>query len=107
MSWFSDFFMTRAIANMLGFKGLERDVFFALNYLTHQQKKRPSSYVSRKKIVCDDEEKAEQSEPDLIVQCTKETYVKSIKYVANYLSENDNRGKTARIEIYKTVKLEE
>lgn len=112
MGWFSDFFMTRALANMFGFKGIERDVFFALNYLNHQKTpiKRKKTVINRnseKKEKSEEENKSEYNyEPDLIVQCTHETFPQSIKCVSDYLSQKENRSKTARIEIYKKVIIE-
>lgn len=104
MSWFGDFFMTRAIANAFGFKGLERDVFFSLNYLNHQKK--PKKRIVNKKCEIKESTDEKEYEPDLVVQCTNDTFIESIKCVSNYLSEKDNHYKTARIEVYKKVIIE-
>lgn len=110
MSGFDDFFMTRAIANFFGFKGLERDVFFALNYLNHQKKKPVRTVSSEPKVVQAPKPIIEaKKEPDLIIQCTKETFIKSFEVAADYLfsPENIGKNKTARIEMYKKVIVEE
>lgn len=110
MSGFDDFFMTRAIANLFGFKGLERDVFFALNYLNHQKKKPVRKVSSVPKAAPEPKPEPvveKKKEPDLIIRCTKDTYIKSIQCAADYLfsEENIRQDKSVNIEVYKNVKI--
>lgn len=94
MSRFGNFFLTRALANAFGFKGLERDVFFALNYLNQNGSKTRSK---RKTIV-------EQKAPDLIINCTENTFPKSIGYAFDYFKQKENRNNTICVKVYKSKK---